>query len=350
MTDLAGEFKYANTSTGGYCATGNSTIESFWQYFNVCLRNLSDEDYQNVGDHMQHIAWAWNTTVSSSTGVRPFEVMTGTTPVTITDALILPPPTNGTINMSNIRQAAAAYSRSAIDHANYMRELRARIYNERGRKLKALKVGDFVKIYVPPSQGEAVRRRRKCKHICQWHGPLKLMKALSNMTFELTSNFNSSRVFRRHLSNIHCWRGPLPAIGPGQEGVILFTSDVEVGEFAFVSDADFETNGATLLHLVIVSRIDDSTLSVEVWGTTSRDAAAGSYKPVFIMESSGAPTTAPRRGRKKFAWSWQIAIADVEGSFILRNIDVLESGKLAKESRKRVHTLPSRFTHRRFMS
>ena len=176
------------------------------------------------------------------------------------------------------------------------------------------------------------------------------MKALSNTTFEMTSYFNSSRVFRRHLSNIRCWRGPLPTIGPGQIDVIPFASDVEVGEFALVSDTDFETNGATMLHLVTVSRIDDATLSVEVWGTTSRDAATGIYKPVFIMESSGAPTTAPRRNRKKFAWSWQIQIADVEECFILRNVDVLESGKLAKESRKRVRALPSRFTHRRFMS
>ena len=104
------------------------------------------------------------------------------------------------------------------------------------------------------------------------------------------------------------------------------------------------------MHLVTISRINDSTLTVEVRGMISRDAATGLYKPVFIMENSGAPTTAPQHSRKNFAWSWQIAIADVEGSFILRNIDVLESGKLAKESRKRIRALPSRFTHRRFMS
>ena len=30
MTNLAETFYYVNTSTGGYCPTGNSTIESFW--------------------------------------------------------------------------------------------------------------------------------------------------------------------------------------------------------------------------------------------------------------------------------------------------------------------------------
>ena len=45
MTDLAATFNYVNTSTGGYCPTGNSVIESFWQYFNVCLRDLLDAEY-----------------------------------------------------------------------------------------------------------------------------------------------------------------------------------------------------------------------------------------------------------------------------------------------------------------
>ena len=57
MTDLAATFNYVNTSTGGYCPTGNSVIESFWQYFNVCWRYLSDAEYENIKEHIQNIAW-----------------------------------------------------------------------------------------------------------------------------------------------------------------------------------------------------------------------------------------------------------------------------------------------------
>ena len=103
----------------------NSMIESFWSYFNICVRDLSDDECQHINDPIQPIAWAWNTIVKSSTSVRPFEAMTGTTPVTITDSLVLPAPTNTTLNMSNIHDAAAAYALIAREHGNYMRKQRA---------------------------------------------------------------------------------------------------------------------------------------------------------------------------------------------------------------------------------
>ena len=105
---------------------GNSVIESFWSYFNICLRDLSDAEYANIEDHLQHIAWAWNTTIHTTTGVRPFEVMTGTSPVTLTDALVLPL-TTGPVNMSNIRAAARAYAQHAREHADFMRSKRAEV-------------------------------------------------------------------------------------------------------------------------------------------------------------------------------------------------------------------------------
>ena len=71
---------YVNTSMGGYCATGNSIIESSWSYFNTCVGKLNDERdmHTNVDEHLQHITWAWNTTVHATTGLRPFEICTCT--------------------------------------------------------------------------------------------------------------------------------------------------------------------------------------------------------------------------------------------------------------------------------
>ena len=62
MTSLAKTFGYMNTTTGGYCPTGNSTIESFWSFLGVCLRDMTDAQYDNFDDHLQRIAWAWNVT------------------------------------------------------------------------------------------------------------------------------------------------------------------------------------------------------------------------------------------------------------------------------------------------
>lgn len=68
-----------------------------------------------------------------------------------------------------------------------MQKQRADILNERDRLFKPFKVGDHVNFYVPLSHGEAVRRRRKEKRICQWRGPLTISSLISNTMFELYS-------------------------------------------------------------------------------------------------------------------------------------------------------------------
>ena len=80
MTALSKEVGYLATTTGGYNASGNATMERFWGYLRVCLCSLSDLEYQHIEDHLQSMAFAWNTTVSDSLTVAPFHVMTGTEP------------------------------------------------------------------------------------------------------------------------------------------------------------------------------------------------------------------------------------------------------------------------------
>jgi hypothetical protein len=116
----------------------------------------------------------------------------------------------------------------------------------------------MLKIFVPPSHSEAVRRRRKAKHICQWRGPLRIESKLSNTTFELSSFFNPSKMFRRHLSNIRRWRGPLPSNRTDDDGILPLVLDVEVGELAFVRDAP----SARVLYLAKVISVDDNTISI----------------------------------------------------------------------------------------
>ena len=346
MTDLARTFKYLNTSTGGYCPTGNSTIESFWQYFNVCLRNLSDAEYENVEDHLQNIAWVWNTTVRSSTTARPFEVMTGTSPVTITDSLVLPPPTNNTLNMSNIRESSAAYAQIAREHGDFMRARRAMVLNKRGRVLKALKVNDYVKIYVPPSHAEAVRRRRKAKHICQWRGPLKITEKLSNTTFKLSSHLNPSKTFKRHLMNVRKWLGPLPDPQTASTDAMMpMTSDIEPGQFVFARDSD----SSNMLYLARVASVDDLGVEVHAWGTSSKNHIESQYRPVMILESNSLPTTRPRRAACQ-PWSWQVPTDAIEDLILLRPVDVTASGKLDAATRRRVRALPDTYVFRKFLS
>ena len=66
-----------------------------------------------------------------------------------------------------------------------MRAERADRLNKRGRVLKALVVGDHVKIYMPPGASEAEARGRKAKHLTQFRGPLRIVDKPTSTTFVL---------------------------------------------------------------------------------------------------------------------------------------------------------------------
>jgi len=219
--------------------------------------------------------------------------------------------------------AAAAYAKAAREHADYMRARRAEVLNKHGRVLKALKVGDYVKKFIPPSHSEAVRRRRKAKHICQWRGPLRIESKLSNTTFELSSYFNPSKRFRRHLSNVRRWRGPLPTASADDDSILPLVLDVEVGEFAFVRDAP----SATILYLAKVMDVNDNTITINAWGSTNKNHVTGKYLPVYILDSNNLPTTKPRNQAAK-PWTWKLPTAAVHDLCVLRDVCSLTSGRL----------------------
>ena len=58
--------------------------------------------------------------------------------------------------------------------------------------------------------------------------------------------------------NIRKWRGPMPAANTDQSLLVLFVSDVEVGEFCVIHDSPT----AKTLYLVRVTAGDDLTVDV----------------------------------------------------------------------------------------
>jgi hypothetical protein len=119
--------------------------------------------------------------------------MTGMAPVSATDSLIIDTEESVQFYISKFRESAAECIRIATRHGDYMRRVRALILNKRGRALKKLNKGDFVKHYVPPSHEEARTRKRKAKHIVQFRGPLKIVGKPSETTFKLASHFNPKK-------------------------------------------------------------------------------------------------------------------------------------------------------------
>ena len=121
------------------------------------MSSLKNEQYANVKDHIQAIVFVWNTTISESLNVSPFEVHTGTKPRTIADGFLMQSETSSNIHISDITTTAAEFTRIARANADFNRKLTADVLNKEGRKLRELKVGDHVKIFAPPGHKEAVK-------------------------------------------------------------------------------------------------------------------------------------------------------------------------------------------------
>ena len=142
--------------------TGNATMERFWAFLGLCLRQMTDKQYEHFDEYLQDIAWAWNTTLKESLGsISPFEVYSGTRPRTLIGSAMDHGPTTTTIDMNSVRVSAAEFTRVALANADFCRERNAMHLNERDQALRQFEVGDRVKIYKPPGQAEAKRRNRK---------------------------------------------------------------------------------------------------------------------------------------------------------------------------------------------
>ena len=139
LSMLKEEVNYLHTTTGGYSARGNATMERFWRYLGKAIKSLTDDQYANIKDHIQSMAFAWNTTMSESLNVSPFEVMTGTRARTIADGFLTQSRTKSDLNPSSITAAAAEFTRIARANADFNRQQTADRLNSTGRRLRDIK-------------------------------------------------------------------------------------------------------------------------------------------------------------------------------------------------------------------
>ena len=144
-------------------------MERFWVYLGLCLHIMTDEEHKHTDEHLQSIAFAWNTTVSSVLEALPFEIMTGAKPCTITDGFVeVESSEPGSIEILAICVSVAAHTELATRNADFMQDVHTCALNEHRAKLKEMKVGRYVKILVPLGHQEAVWCRRCAKHIYTW--------------------------------------------------------------------------------------------------------------------------------------------------------------------------------------
>ena len=181
-------------TTGGYNPRGNAIVERFMHTLGHMLRIASNEEYNNLKDYLQCIAFAHNCTYSSVIECTPFEAGHGLRARTVAEARMAIPKLQLLEENSEDSPSAQAWDKSlpkkvlelaarmaaiAQAHSEWHRLMTSEKLNQANRPFddSQLQVGMKVYFYKPPSQQEVALKGRKAKHLAHFHGPATITVA-----------------------------------------------------------------------------------------------------------------------------------------------------------------------------
>jgi hypothetical protein len=152
------------------------------------LRIASNEEYNNLKDYLQCIAFAHNCIYSSVIECTPFEAGHGLRARTVAEARMVIPklqlleeeaddsPTAQAWDKSlpqKVLELAARMATVAQAHSEWHRRTTSEKFNQANCPFddSQLQPGMKVYFYKPPSQQEVSTKGRKAKHLAHYHGP-----------------------------------------------------------------------------------------------------------------------------------------------------------------------------------
>jgi transposase InsO family protein len=175
-------------TTGGYNPRGNAIVERFVHYLGHMLRIASNDEYNNLKDYLQCIAFAHNCTYSSVIECTPFEAGHGLRARTVTGARMAIPKLQLLEEESDDSPATQAWDKSlpkkvlelaarmatvAQAHSEWHRRMTSEKLNQANRPFDDSQLQTRMRVYFykPPSQQEISSNGRKAKHLANYHGP-----------------------------------------------------------------------------------------------------------------------------------------------------------------------------------
>ena len=243
---------------------------------------------------------AWNSKINASIGVTPFEAAHGlpyrSPCAAFTDAPVpnAQPPSKSQLRV--LQESATAFYREAIANQAWHRQRRADKLNA-GGTLRDFKVGDKVRLYIPPTAAEATRRGRKVKHMCYFRGPMTVTKKVGNTGYTVTDDVTGKQ-YERTLMNIAPWstdeddehdNGPqaepttlvpenMPATRPTSAIPPASTDAFAVGEVIAVRVRE---PGRDNFEIHMVTDVTDAVVKTRIYGTFSHSVANARFRPLF---------------------------------------------------------------------
>jgi len=352
----------------GYNPRGNSSVEVVFRYVNSCLRTLTDDEYKNWDDHVSSIAAAWNAHPLQSTGCSPFEIQNGVPMVTAADNLLAPPKGEEAVEpdsdaLEAVRKSTAAYAKLAAKTRQWNRRRTARLLNKNS-KAKVFSVGEMVRVWVPPSAGEAIRRGRKVKH-CAHFRLARVLSRDSKTSYTVEDQKGSK--FRRTLINLRSSNQvDFPPEGKSQDHSADEDSDAE--ESGPTVDTVLPEDGLQVDEVVAVMETStdneyrigrvvealDGKFQIWMLGTQNRSLNTSTFRHLYSFEDKGGVSRlslVKRQGMtSKNRWLWVLSASVLPSLVVARRLELVTAPggrvRLSPKSLKVLMTVRSGLTCR----
>jgi hypothetical protein len=160
----------------------------------------------------------------------------------------------------------------ARHHSDYEKATTAGRLNQFGHP-KSHVIGDFVKIYVPPTHDQMIASGRRAKHLLAWRGPCSVVEKLSDTTCAMNED-STGRRFERAVLNILPYRAttapPPPSFDP------FYSKPFVLGELVAVRD---EPDGP--FYVTKTLEITATTTRVHYLGSTSPSLSRAKFLPCW---------------------------------------------------------------------
>ena len=356
------------TTTKSYHPEGNAQAECLMRYLNACFRSLSDKQYAVWPTYLSSMEAAWNSHVVSTIECTPFKAHYGV-PMRTPESLLTSPgnlPEASEMNNHAIRavQASAkAWSNLANNTATWHKERTRNRLNASGTA-KNFDVGDKVMIYVPPSQGEVKRRKRKAKHLCWYRGPCTIT-AKSGTCFSVKHD-ESGKIFERTLQNIATYKAgkaavdaapfnatiappAIPNSSPTAAVSPASTDSYAIGDIIAAKDA-LADNVYWIQKVVAVTHDEIRT---HIHGTNGRKLLSAAFRPLYTTETGEhymfKPLKATSKTPESKPWIHRLQTHWLPGLVVARNLKLktgkTTNGRLTKLSCDRLDTLKGSLSH-----
>ena len=167
--------------TSGYHPQTNGLTERFNRTIQEVLSKFVNTQQTNWDELLQPSIFAYNTSIHSSTGFSPFEMIHGYLPTMPIDKdLIFPkPPEAASSWVKSIHERARVLQEAGLKRQTKRAQTQAKQYNK-NKKDKKISVGDLVRV----NMGQSVDPKTK-KLARLWKGPFTILKRCGPVSFRV---------------------------------------------------------------------------------------------------------------------------------------------------------------------